>query len=143
MKTNPIEIEKNIYISQQISVQDFPSLADIGIKTVINNRPDGESEDQPSSEELENAAHNAGINYRHIPVIPGKLNSNHLEQFEEVLQSTSSPVLAFCKSGLRAANLWAMHKSKHEKSGTIIDQAMKAGFDVEPLLKKIARTETA
>ena len=48
-----------VQISGQIQLTDLDALKAAGIGTVINNRPDGEAPDQPSSQEVEAKA--AGI----------------------------------------------------------------------------------
>ena len=39
-------------VSPQVRTADVAELARLGFKAIINNRPDGESEDQPTHEEL-------------------------------------------------------------------------------------------
>jgi uncharacterized protein (TIGR01244 family) len=38
---------------------------------IVNNRPDGEDVGQPTSAEIEQAASDAGIDYRHVPIARG------------------------------------------------------------------------
>ena len=92
-------------ITQQIQHTDFEALAGMGFKTVINNRPDNEQAGQPSSQALAKAAKKAGVNYHHIPVVPGRATVNDVAKFTDVLEGCSGPILAFCKSGMRARSL--------------------------------------
>ncbi len=61
-------------VSSQLTPADLTAAADQGIRTIINNRPDGEASDQPTSAELAAAAAALGLGYRHIPVAPGEIH---------------------------------------------------------------------
>jgi sulfide:quinone oxidoreductase len=98
----------DLYISAQLTVDDLKHAAKQGIKTIINNRPDQEESDQPLSIDLEKAAHSLGLNYYHIPVSPGKFNKKDAKKFAEILKNNPAPFLAFCRTGNRSCNLWAL-----------------------------------
>ena len=49
-------INEHISVSPQISPDDLAAIKAAGFVTVINNRPDGESPDQPSSAQMQAAA---------------------------------------------------------------------------------------
>ena len=57
-------------VSSQLMLTDVTAAADQGIRSIINNRPDAEASDQPTSAEIEAAAAALGLGYRHIPVVP-------------------------------------------------------------------------
>ena len=85
------------------------ALAAHGIRTVINNRPDGEGgPDQPLSAAIEAAARAAGMDYHYIPVISGQVTTEQVHAMAEAVAAAKAPVLAFCRSGARSTNLWAM-----------------------------------
>ena len=85
------------------------ALAAHGIRTVINNRPDGEGgPDQPLSAAIEAAARAAGMDYHYIPVISGQVTTEQVHAMAEAVGAAKAPVLAFCRSGARSTNLWAM-----------------------------------
>lgn len=93
----------------QILPADLQELAAQGFKTVINNRPDGEGgPEQPTSAQIEAAAHAAGLRYAHLPVISGQITEPQARQFAELLAKSPKPVLAFCRSGARSQNLYRM-----------------------------------
>ncbi|MEH6666416.1 MAG: sulfur transferase domain-containing protein, partial [Psychrobacter sp.] len=48
----------------QITPDQVPMIAENGFKTIINNRPDGEEPNQPTSAEIEAAAKEAGLAYK-------------------------------------------------------------------------------
>ena len=58
-------------VSPQIAEADLGALAAQGFRAVINNRPDGEAEDQPESAALAAAAGRVGLEYRRGSRRPG------------------------------------------------------------------------
>ena len=104
-------------MSPQIQVSDVSHLSKLGFAAIINNRPDGESDDQPTSAELAQEAHRHGLVYAHIPVIPGRIEQRDVQAFVHAQQSLDGPVLAFCRSGMRATQLWAITSERHQGSG--------------------------
>ena len=93
----------------QLQPHDMAALAAHGIRTVINNRPDGEGgPDQPLSDAIEAAARAAGMDYHYIPVISGQVTQAQVDAMASAIGHAASPVLAFCRSGARSTNLWAM-----------------------------------
>jgi uncharacterized protein (TIGR01244 family) len=90
----------------QVSAADFEEIARLGYKTVINNRPDGEGGDsQPLNAELERAAQAAGLAYTYLPVVAGQITMEQVQAFAGTLSQAQQPVLAFCRSGARSAQL--------------------------------------
>jgi len=92
--------------SPQIKPTDLRQLAADGFAGVINNRPDAEGPEQPSSLELEAEAKRLGLAYWHIPVVPGEMTEMDVRAFAAALDEACGPVLAFCRTGNRAAALW-------------------------------------
>lgn len=93
----------------QLAPEDMAALAAHGIRTVINNRPDGEGgPDQPGSEAIAAAARAAGMDYHYIPVISGQITQAQVDAMATAVASAKTPVLAFCRSGARSTHLWAM-----------------------------------
>ncbi len=96
----------------QINIEDMREIAEHGIKTVINNRPDAEGGTaQPLSADLEKAAVAAGLNYFYLPVISGQITEAQATKFAELLKTKQGPILAFCRSGARSQNLHQLASS--------------------------------
>jgi sulfide:quinone oxidoreductase len=112
---------------------EMAEVARLGFRTVINNRPDGESFDQPPAAVVEAAAQAAGLVYHHQPVTSGGLTVDDVLQFRELLATADGPVLAFCRSGTRCANLWALAQAGHCNPDEVIAAAADAGYDVRGL----------
>ena len=61
-------LSETVFASPQITPDDIAAAREAGVTLVINNRPDGEAEDQPPGARIEAAAREAGMDYRAIPV---------------------------------------------------------------------------
>lgn len=93
----------------QINVQDMVEIAQLGFKTIINNRPDFEGgADQPTSAQIQAAAEAAGLAYVYIPVIPNNISPEQVSAFASAYASAAKPVLGFCRTGNRAGSICKM-----------------------------------
>jgi len=96
-------------VTAQLSVHDLPAVAAQGFRTVINNRPDGEGGiSQPDSREFEAAAGTLGLHYVYLPVVSGAITTAQAQAMREALAAATGPVLAFCRSGARSAQLYGL-----------------------------------
>lgn len=125
-----------------LSVCSFVSPAELPqvareFRTIVNARPNAEEPGQPSSAEMEQAAHRLGLEYVHIPVVPGQITDEQVAAFAKALGDKPGPVLAFCKSGTRAASLWALSRAGEHGADTVIEAAAKAGFDLQSLKPRL------
>ena len=127
------KINDGISVAPQITADELSEVARLGFRTVINNRPDGESFDQPPASEVEAAARAAGLAYHHQPVTSGGLTVDDVLHFRELLATAEGPVLAFCRSGTRCANLWALAQAGNCNPDEVITAAANAGYDVRGL----------
>ncbi len=133
----------SLSVAGQIVPADIVILASQGFRSVINNRPDGEAADQPAGESLASAARQAGLDYRHIPIIPGQLQDRQVTVFTEALAQMPGPVLAFCRTGTRSTTLWALGAVHSGKCGVenVLKTAALAGYDlasIKPRLIQLA-----
>ena len=92
----------------QVNVGEIADLAAQGYRLLINNRPDGEAPDQPSSDDLQAEAQRHGMAYCHIPVLPGQASDSDAQAFREAVEKADGPVVAFCRTGARANTLHNM-----------------------------------
>ena len=136
-------------LTDELSVCSFVTPAELPelakqFRTIINNRPDNEEPGQASSAELEEAAQALGLDYVHIPVVPGQMTEQQVTAFAKALADKPGTKLAFCRSGTRAASLWALSQAGKRSAGDILAAAAKAGYDLktlEPRLRARASTE--
>ena len=122
------QLTENISVSAQIKRSDMADLAKLGFKTVINNRPDREVLFQPRSKTLAARAKKAGITYLYLPVISGKMTQKNVDDFAALLTKAQGPVLAFCRTGTRSANLWAQANPEDLTRNDITHIGAQAGY---------------
>ena len=124
-------------VSPQIAEADLGALAAQNYRAVINNRPDGEAEDQPAGATLAAAADRVGLAYRHLPVVSGKVTDDDVAAFADVLDELKGPVLAFCRTGTRSTTLWALSEARHLDPDAILATAAEAGYDLSALKARL------
>ena len=121
-------------VSPQIERQDFARAAAEGFKMVINNRPEGESDDQTPGAAIEAAAKAAGIAYVAIPVSHAGFSEGQVKAMAQALGQAGGPVLAYCRSGTRSTLLWALAEaSEGADPEQLADHAAQAGYDLSPV----------
>lgn len=113
---DPKTITPGFAVSAQIDAADIPAIAGRGFRSVICNRPDGEDAGQPAFAEIAAAARAAGIDARHVPIRGGVASAADLAAFDAALRDLPHPVLAYCRSGTRSANLWSLHAARADGS---------------------------
>ena len=128
------KLTDSIYASPQISLEDVAEAAAMGVKLIINNRPEGESDDQVPGAEIEAAARTAGIDYVAIPVTHAGFSEPQVAAMAKALDGAAGPVLAYCRSGTRSTLLWALSEaSQGGDPDALTNMAAKAGYDVIPV----------
>ncbi|SNS55814.1 sulfide:quinone oxidoreductase [Sphingomonas laterariae] len=95
-------------VAAQLLPQDVQRIAQAGFRTIICNRPDGESADQPVAADIRAAADAAGLAFVHIPAVAGALTDADTAAMRSALDSCPAPALAYCRSGARAEALARM-----------------------------------
>jgi uncharacterized protein (TIGR01244 family) len=101
---------------------------------LVNNRPDGEEAAQPMAADIEQAAAEAGIAYRFVPIIRG-IGPADVEAMQEALSAADDGrLLAFCRSGTRSAYAVALAQRERGASAAEVEQQLiEAGFDPGPI----------
>lgn len=127
----------NVSVAPQMAVEEFTELAAEGYRSVISNRPDGESEDQPEWAQVFAAARNNGMEARHIPVVVNAIGDDDIERFRQALEEMPKPILAFCRTGTRAALLWALANDGALTTDERIRIAGGAGYDLKPFRERL------
>jgi sulfide:quinone oxidoreductase len=124
--------------SPQLSSEDIPAVVAAGFRAIVCNRPDGEGADQPNFIEIEAAAREHGIEAHYLPVESGKVSDDLAGQFSDLMQALPKPVLAYCRTGMRAATLWALSEARSRTLPDIIAVGQAAGYDLTALARRIA-----
>ncbi len=102
------KVSDNFFVAAQVTTEDMAAIAEMGFKSIICNRPDHEGSSQPTFSEIEAAALRAGIQARHVPVPPTPPTLDAAKDQAAAIAALEGPILAYCASGNRAANLWTM-----------------------------------
>ncbi len=127
-------VTEALSVSPQIELADVAEAARQGFRTIINNRPDHEAPGQPTSAEVEAAAHAAGLAYHHIPVLGGP-GPDQVEATQRVLAEAETPILAFCRSGTRSIVTWSICQALDGADrGELVRQGREAGYDLSGVL---------
>ncbi len=138
-------IDDAVSVAPQIAPEDVPGLAAAGFKAIVNNRPDGEDFAQPDGAAIAAAAQAAGLAYTAIPVTQAGFSAVQVEAMADALAAAGGPVLAYCRSGTRSCNLWALAEaSRGGDPAELTAKAAGAGYDISgirPLLDQLAGRE--
>ena len=122
----------DIAVGPQITETDVETIAALGFRSIIGNRPDGEAADQPSFATLAAAAENNGLKNRHIPVVASKITAQDINRFRDALRELPKPVFAFCRTGTRSTILWALANAETLTTDERIRTAAAHGYDIAP-----------
>lgn len=124
-----VKLNEHVAVSAQISTDEVAVIADAGFKVLVNNRPDGEAPDQPTSEQIAAAAEAAGLEYHYFPVNALNFPGPDAAAMAALLNDPDKPVLAFCRSGTRCTNLWVATREGQEREQAW-QQARALGYDL-------------
>lgn len=108
---NVTKVSDDYSVSPQIQVEDLPKLKELGFRSVMCNRPDGEDPGQTDFAVIEAAASEIGLTAAHVPLISGAAPSaEDIDEFAAAMADLPGPVLAYCRSGTRSRNIWLMSR---------------------------------
>jgi sulfide:quinone oxidoreductase len=137
------QLAEDFYVAPQLAAADFAAARALGIRTVINNRPDREAADQLSDDEAKAAAAAAGLAYAFVPVVSGGISPEAVAAFRQAVARHAGPYLAYCRSGTRSCHVWALATAGRRPVDEIVGSAAAAGYDLapaRPLLEHLARS---
>jgi uncharacterized protein (TIGR01244 family) len=136
-----IRLTPAMSVSPQISIEDCATARARGFAAIICNRPDGEDAGQPSAAAMASAAAAAGLRFTNIPVDASGIDTDHITAMAAAL-AEGGPVLAYCRSGTRSTNLWALAEaSRGGDPDAIVAAAAGGGYNVSgmlPMLRRLA-----
>jgi sulfide:quinone oxidoreductase len=135
MDIRPLTAE--LSVAPQIAAADLKAAAAAGYKSVICNRPDGESADQPNYGEIEREALHQGLQVRFLPAESGKVTDEQGAAFAALMAELPKPVLAYCRTGMRSTTMWALSQAGQMALPQIIERSSKAGFDLKGVVRRI------
>ena len=126
------ELPGDVFVVGQLLEAQIQALSEQGVMSFINNRPDMEAPIQPQSEQLDQAAQSAGVDYYHIPMAGG-LTPGLIEASVTAYKNAPRPIVAFCASGMRSAALWAFAHVKQLGVDGVMDALAEIGYNLEQI----------
>ena len=97
-----------VSVSEQIALAAIPRVKLRGFAAIIDLRPDGEADDQPSAAEVGAAARRAGLAFAYVPVPHGDIPGDSVAALRDAMAKSPRPVLLYCRSGRRAVRTWSL-----------------------------------
>ena len=131
-------IDDGLAVAAQMPPEELASLSEQGFAAVICNRPDGEEPGQPPLDEMRRAAQEAGLAFHHVPVAGGLFPSAAVAAFAAIRRGTQGKVLAYCRTGTRAATLDALANVHGLSVAERLSNAKAAGYDLSGLAERMA-----
>jgi len=125
-------VSDDFFVASQLSPVDMQRAAELGIRTILSNRPDNEEPGQPSLADMKAAAEAAGLAFRSLP-FGGPPPPAVVAETAEVLEAGAGPVLAYCRTGRRSIMAWALAEALagNRSPDELLALASKAGYDLE------------
>jgi uncharacterized protein (TIGR01244 family) len=135
-----MELAPGLAAAGALSAADIDALAAYGVKTIINNRPDGEDPGQLPADDARRLCETHGVAYHHIPFVGPTLNPAHIDAFAAALKSAPGPVVAHCRSGTRSTLIWALTRLREgEDPAALVALGARNGVDISALPALAAR----
>lgn len=126
-----VQITPHFSVSGEIKESALEQLAKKGVDTLINVRPDNECEDQVNDQDWQRLAQKYDLNYVFIPVVSCQYDESDIQRFKAGLALSTNCAHSLCRTGTRAAHLWAL-ANQENMSFTEIETLLKnAGYDLD------------
>ncbi len=132
------KINQDITVSDQLLSQDLQEIAALGFKTIFCHRPDGEGADQPNFHEIDQAAKSLGLTTQYLPITSGKISDENIAEFSQCFESSVKPVLAYCRSGMRAITLWSLNPANKQSLSEKLGVGKQLGYDLSGVSMRLA-----
>ncbi len=129
---------ENICITAQMAPAELAEVAANGFRSVICNRPEGEDSAQPATAAMRAAAEAQGLAFLAIPVVLGQVSDTDVAAFRDALDELPGPTLAYCRTGTRAAMLWALGHAPELGAETVLKVADEAGYNIAMIRPRLA-----
>lgn len=132
------KINQDISVADQLLADDVRTLAAEGFRSIFCHRPDGEGADQPNFVEVATVAKALGLHTVYLPVTSGKISDADVTAFAEAFAKAPKPVMAYCRSGMRAITLWSLQAAGKTPLSELLAIGKQAGHDLSGLTLRLA-----
>ena len=127
-------VDQDFAVAPQITAADIADMARDGVRTLINNRPDGEEPAQLSAAEAQAEAKKHGMSYLFIPVTTPSITAADVDATAKAIKTAPRPIVAHCRSGTRSYLLWAAAQALEGKDpAQLVMRAAGDGYDIRAL----------
>ncbi len=121
---NVSTLGEKAYFGGQPKAADLKAFADLGVKTVINLRTEGEM--QSLSFDEEKAVTDAGMKYIQVPLDQGEITDEQIQTLLATIdEANKEKFLIHCGSSNRVGYAWSLFSGK--KLGKPVDEAIAEG----------------
>ena len=118
-------------VAPQLTHEEFGALGAMGFRAIISNRPDNEDGLTLPATQAASLARQTGLVFHHVPArMDEVLDDAIVDAFAEALGKVRGPVVAYCKSGTRAAILWALASVRAKPVECVLKALLDAGYDL-------------
>ena len=93
-------LNTQVSVSGQMTTAKFRDLLQDGFKSVIVNRPDQETGNLVSVNQLRSIAEKAHVGVIYLPINAGKVFQTDVVEFAKYYHELPKPILMICRSGL-------------------------------------------
>ena len=100
------QINEEYSVSGQITVEDLDTVKELGFKSIVCHRPDGEDLGQPEFAAVAARAEELGLKIKHIPVGPMGVTPEAVVGMVDALEDFDRPMLGYCRSGARSTAVY-------------------------------------
>lgn len=105
-------LNTQVSVSEQMTTAKFRDLLQDGFKSVIVNRPDQETGNLVSVNQLRNIAEQSHVGVIYQPINAGKVFQTDVVEFAKYYHELPKPILMICRSGSRSSVLFNQAKSQ-------------------------------
>jgi len=137
------QLTPHVSVSPQIGPEDAKAIAAAGFRTVICNRPDTENPPELHADLIGAAITAEGLTFLNLPFDSRTLTADVVVQLREMMANAEGPVLAYCRTGTRCTNAWALGQAGDMTAQDIVNCAATAGYDVSTLGPYLTQKITA
>jgi uncharacterized protein (TIGR01244 family) len=135
-----VSLGPGLSVTGRLDGPDIEALALAGVRTIVNNRPDGEDQGQLPAAEGRRIAEAHGLAYHHIPITAATLSRADVDAFAAALRDAPAPIVAHCRSGTRSTLLWALVRMREGAEPlSLVAEAARHGIDIANLPAVAAR----
>ncbi|NUB43669.1 TIGR01244 family phosphatase [Fertoebacter nigrum] len=126
-------------VSPQIALEDLPAIKAAGFTTLIDNRPDAEIPGPLHTAAMQAAAEAQGLTFVVNPIISGGMTMENVAAQRAAIDAATGPVLAYCASGNRSSQVWALALAGQMPADDLIGIPARFGYQLEGLRGTIDR----